>query len=254
MNIDATTKWPPPARRRIYLMRHGDVDYFAPDGRPYRPATVPLNADGRLQAETAGRELAPVPLDRVVTSGLRRSVETAELVTKERGLIPGTQARLREIEPGQLLRSDILRSLSQAQIEHAFLGSLDGGVTLDSPFLGGETFRELQERIHPCFDELLSDGNWRHLLIVAHGVVNRVLLARVLGSSLANIGTIEQDAGCLNVIDVDDSGRFLLRLLNHSPLNAMKIGIELTTMERLYQQFLDGQDMLRLSRPSETGG
>src|ERR1700688_1940002 len=79
MTPNATKKWPPAPRRRVYLMRHGDVDYFAPDGRPYPPATVPLNDEGRLQAAAAGRELAIVPLDRAVTSGLRRSVETATI-------------------------------------------------------------------------------------------------------------------------------------------------------------------------------
>ena len=57
---------------------------------------------------------------------------------------------------------------------------------------------------------------------VADGVVNRVLLTRMLGSGVGGVGAIEQDAGCLNVIDVDDQGRFLVRLLNHSPLNALK--------------------------------
>src|SRR5437016_6299735 len=103
MTPNATKKWPPPPRRRIYLMRHGDVDFFAPDGRPYRPATVPLNDDGRRQAETAGRELAAVPLDRVVTSGLRRSVETAQFVLGSRGLTLESIPELREIEAGRLL-------------------------------------------------------------------------------------------------------------------------------------------------------
>ena len=63
-------------------------------------------------------------------------------------------------------------------------------------------------------------------------------LARMLGATTSGIGAFEQDAGCLNVIDVDDNGRFLVRLLNHSPLNALKLGVEWTTMERLYGQYL----------------
>jgi probable phosphoglycerate mutase len=216
-------------------MRHGDVDYFAADGRVYRPATVPLNADGRLQAEAAGRELATVPLDRVVTSGLRRSVETAELVLSGRALAVENRAELREIEPGKLLSS---LTASPEEIAQGFLGALDVGVTRDTRFLGGETFGEVADRVWPCFESLLGDRDWRHLLIVAHGVVNRVLLARMLGSDMAGVSAFEQDAGCLNVIDVTEDGRFLVRLLNHSPLNALKVGVELTTMERLYEQYL----------------
>ena len=48
-------------------------------------------------SEAAGRELAAVPLDRVVTSGLRRSVETAQLVVGSRALTLESIPELREI-------------------------------------------------------------------------------------------------------------------------------------------------------------
>ncbi len=142
---------------------------------------------------------------------------------------------LREIEPGRLLTK---LAGSPAEIAHAFLGAIDGEVTRDTRFLDGETFGAVTDRVWPALESLLADRTWHHLLLVAHGVVNRVLLTRMLGSNLAGIGAFEQDAGCINVIDVDDAGRFLVRLLNHSPLNAMKGGVELTTMEWLYQQYL----------------
>ena len=43
-----------PKRRRIYLMRHGDVTYFDASGRAIDPETVPLNENGREQASAAG--------------------------------------------------------------------------------------------------------------------------------------------------------------------------------------------------------
>ncbi len=70
--MDPTEKLQQWKRRRIYLMRHGDVSYFDAAGRPFRPDTVPLNDAGRLQAEAAGRLLADVPIDRVVASDLPR--------------------------------------------------------------------------------------------------------------------------------------------------------------------------------------
>ena len=189
-------------------MRHGDVDYFAADGRAYHPATVALNAEGRLQAEAAGRELAALPLDRAVTSGLRRGVETAQLVLGAHRLTPEVRPDLREIEPGRLFSS---AHASPEEVADAFLGALDGNVTAETPFLGGETFGALAARVWPCFEALLAEHTWWHLLIVAHGVVNRMLLTRMLGSGIGGVGAIEQDAGCVNVIDVDDRGRFLVR-------------------------------------------
>lgn len=238
MDTDSTPRWTCPPRRRIYLMRHGDVDYFDANGRPFHPASVPLNAEGRRQAEAAGRLLADIPLDRVVTSGLPRAVETATLVLASRTLPLETRTELREIEPARL--ADLGDPLSPA-VEQAFLKALHPAVTPDCRFLGGESFGALLERTWPCFQQLLVESTWRHLLIVAHGVVNITLLSHLLGGGFAGIGTLEQDNGCINMLDVEEGGRCLVRLLNYSPLNPLKVGADLTSMERLYVQFMRGR-------------
>jgi phosphoserine phosphatase len=232
MADNATEKWPPLPRRRVYLMRHGEVDYFDANGRPFPPHSVPLNAEGREQAQAAARALAPIPLDRVLTSGLRRTVETATLTVEGRGLALEERSELREIEPGRL------RDLAPGAAERAFLGALSENLGADDRFLGGETFGALADRVWPCFQGILADATWQHLLIVAHGVVNRVLLCRLLGSGVSGLGALEQDAGCINVLDIDSAGRCLVRLVNHTPANALKIGMGLSTMERLYAQYL----------------
>ncbi len=54
-------------RRRIYLMRHGHVDYFASEVvRTGNAHDVVLTAQGRMEASAAGRALANVALDRAI--------------------------------------------------------------------------------------------------------------------------------------------------------------------------------------------
>src|SRR5438132_1734681 len=89
-------------RRRIYLLRHGEVSYFDTQGRPFHPATVPLNVEGRLQAEAAAGELANVAFDRAVSSTLLRSAETATAIVAGRPLVLETREELCEIQPGRL--------------------------------------------------------------------------------------------------------------------------------------------------------
>ena len=48
----------PLARKRVVLMRHGEVRYFEADGRPVDPRTVALTEDGRRQAAAAAAMLA----------------------------------------------------------------------------------------------------------------------------------------------------------------------------------------------------
>lgn len=230
--MDATEKWSRPTRRRIYLLRHGDVSYFDERGKPLRPATVPLNQQGRLQAEAVGRVLADVPLDRVVASDLIRSTETANLVLAGRPLPRlETCAEFREIEPGRLA------DIPTAGVEQAFLLAFSGGIDRNTCFLAGETFGSLVDRVLGSLRRLLAEPDWQQLLLVAHGGVNRTILAHALGFDLQGFGAFEQDPGCINILDVDSAGRWLIRLVNYTPYNPSKNGIELTTMEGLYLQY-----------------
>src|ERR1700712_4468551 len=69
------------SRRRIYLMRHGHVDYLAKHVVASGQINiVPLTRRGRLQAEAAGVALSHVALDRAVCSGYPRTHETASHV------------------------------------------------------------------------------------------------------------------------------------------------------------------------------
>ena len=52
------------------------------------------------------------------------------------------------------------------------------------------------------------------MLLVAHGAVNRVILADVLDLDLHGIGHIEQDACCINLLDFDEQGSGIVRLVN----------------------------------------
>jgi probable phosphoglycerate mutase len=226
------SSWEPPPRRRLYLLRHGDVDYFDGAGKPVPPDNVPLNDAGRRQAEATARDFAEVPFDRIVCSGLPRTAQTAEIIVGGRNLVIETESALREIQPGKL------RDLPAGDLHQHFVDVFTSSIDRTTRFLGGETFGALQDRVMPAFAQLLADASWRHLLMVAHGGVNRVVLAHCLGLGLEGIGVMEQDPCCVNLIDVGEGGRFVVRLVNHTCYNTAKCGLELTTMERLFLQFL----------------
>ena len=71
-------------RRRIYLMRHGEVRYFDDQGRVVHPKFVELTDQGRAQAARMGELLADVPFDRALSTGLPRTKQTAQ------GVLAGT--------------------------------------------------------------------------------------------------------------------------------------------------------------------
>ncbi|MBY0587139.1 histidine phosphatase family protein [bacterium] len=223
-----------PRRRRIYLMRHGEVQYFDGTGQPFRPDEVPLTDRGHAQAAAAREWIARVELDRAIVSPLRRTKETAAGVLGSRDLPVIEMEDLKEISPGKL--RDL--PMDPASIQRIFTQAFGVSLTPDETFLGGETFGSLLARIDRAIERLLADDSWKNLLIVAHGGVNRAILARALGSGLASFGRLEQEPCCLNIIDVDEQGRMLVRMINFSASNPIQLGSRLTTMEELFAQYL----------------
>jgi probable phosphoglycerate mutase len=236
MPPDASEMWTaPPLRRRIYLMRHADVSYVEA-GRAVRPESVPLTTRGQEQARAAAVVLAGVAFDRAITSGLIRTRATAELVLSGRAVPVEEDPRWREIETGKLAD---LGELSPARIRAAILGALPANLAPEQRFLAGETFALLGQRVQEAWHGLLARSDWRNILIVSHGIVNRVLLAWLLGAPLGAVGKLEQDACCINLIEVDEAGLPLVRLVNFTPANPLKLGMNLSTLEGLARQFAD---------------
>lgn len=224
-------------RRRLLLMRHGAVDYFDAQGRPYPPDDVPLTAQGVAQARAIGASLAAggIPIDRALTSGLARTRETAQQVLEAARLSPPLEhwADLQEIRGGRLsaIRDDDLRD--------AFIAAFEGPVPRDTRFLGGETVGELTDRVLPALQRLLADDGWDTALLVAHGGVNRAVLSWFLTGRHEFLGGLAQDAGCLNVIDVGATpATSVVRVVNFCPLDTLRTETRLSTMEELLQKYL----------------
>lgn len=234
----AEDPWPPLPRRRVFLMRHADVEYFDATGRPFRPETVPLTGRGREQARATGTALAEVPFDRVITSGLRRTEETASLVLTGREVLREQEPRLREIETGRM--SEWERATGAA-VRDAILRSLGEDLSPESRFLAGETFASAHARVRAVWHDLLARRDWNTLLVVAHGVVNRLLLGELLGLPLPALGRLEQDACGLNLVEVDAAGVPLVRLLNFTAHDPGKQTLVLSTLEGLYDQYHRGR-------------
>jgi probable phosphoglycerate mutase len=222
------------ARRRIYLLRHGEVSYFDSSGNPYHPEEVPLNEVGRTQATAAGEALGKAAVDLVVTSGLPRTLQTAQLALgqMEADCEPESIGELREIMPGDAFKS------TEKGADLAFADSMRKSLTRDTEFLGGETFGSLEDRVAPAFEALAAREDWTELLLVAHGGTNRMILSKALGGGLETFGRLEQDAGCINIIDLDADGTCLLRLINYTPGSPVKDGMRRTTMEEIYMTSL----------------
>ncbi len=217
-------------------MRHGSVTYFDTAGKPVLPETVPLNELGRAQATAAGRAFAAeqIVFDRVIVSGLPRTVETATRVLAETGqqIAPDTWPELEEIRGGRL------STIADADLKAAFTGAFEGMVSEDKRFLGGESVGELMDRIHPAITKLRADAGWSTALLVLHGGVNCAILSLALTGQRMFLGALAQTAGCINALDVGhDEADWVIRFMNYSPPGPLQDDARATTMEQLYDQY-----------------
>ncbi len=223
-------------RRRIFLMRHGSVTYFDTAGKPYLPETVPLNEDGRAQADAAGRAFAAagVGFDRVIVSGLPRTVETAArlLAVTGQAIAPEVWPELEEIRGGRL------SAIPTDELRRAFTGAFEGLVAAEQRFLGGESVGELMDRVHPAIERLRADASWDTVLLVLHGGVNCAILSLALTGQRLFLGGLAQAPGCINALDVGEDERdWVVRCVNHSPPDPLQPTARATTMEILFEQY-----------------
>ena len=223
-------------RRRVYLMRHGSVTYFDAAGKPVLPESVPLNELGRAQATAAGRLFAQeqIRFDRVIVSGLPRTLETATRVLAEtaQDIQVETWPELEEIRGGRL------SAIPDTELLAAFTGAFEGMVGEDKRFLGGESVGELMDRIHPAIDRLRADKTWDTVLLVLHGGVNCAILSLALTGQRMFLGALAQTAGCINALDVGMEERdWVLRFMNYAPPAPLQGELRSTTMEQLYEQY-----------------
>lgn len=182
----------------LYLIRHAATAQN--ESRPVilqgRGIDGPLSATGRNQAREVAQILSRFPLNRVIASPMLRAQQTAAEIASPHGLSVETNSMLHEVDVGrwegysweQIMRQD-------AEVYARFMAD-----PATVPYHGGESFQDVLQRTKPALLDLLTRYEGESLAVVAHCVVNRVLLADLLHVPLRYARNIHQSNCCVNVI------------------------------------------------------
>jgi alpha-ribazole phosphatase len=194
---------------RIYLIRHGQV--VGHDQPRYNGhADVGLTEHGLQQYYGLREYFSNVELSACYSSDLSRCRTGAEIIAGIKGIAPEYRSQLRELNIG------IWEGMTWQEITERWpmewQARLDDLVNYRVP--QGENLLDLQGRVMPVLDEIVAKHKGENVLVVGHGGVNRVILLNAIGASLANVFNIEQNYGCLNIIDYYADGRATVKLLN----------------------------------------
>lgn len=194
---------------RLYLIRHGEVQGHQQQ-RYNGQADVPLTPLGEAQFGLLKARLDKKPLAAVYTSDLQRCRFGADLIGADRGLSPVARSELRELNIGHWegLTWDDIRQRYPDEWRARLLDILHYQVP------GGESLLQLSERLLPVIREIVARHLGEEVMLVAHGGVNRVILLDAIGAPFDRLFSLEQDFGCLNIIDYYADGPAVVRLLN----------------------------------------
>ena len=181
---------------RLYLVRHGQVA----DGHTHRyhgNNDIGLSEQGVRQLERLADQLTSAPLAAVYASDLMRSREGAEILCRGRDLALQTIPEFREIHFGvwEGLTFEEITERHPEELEARF------GDLANYRIPGGESLTDVHDRVLPKLKEILSRHHGQALALVAHAGVNRVILSEALGLPLTHLFRLDQNYGCLNIID-----------------------------------------------------
>lgn len=166
----------------IYLARHGETVWNR-DQRFQGQLDSPLTPRGLDQARRMGATLAQRIRERagwtIIASPLGRAQHTARIVA---GILDIAEPRIES--DGRLAEVDFgsWAGLSHEEIEACSPGALDGSTRHDWYFRApdGETYAAVRGRIAAWLAETAAREK---LIVVAHGVTNRILRGIYLGLS-----------------------------------------------------------------------
>jgi 2,3-bisphosphoglycerate-dependent phosphoglycerate mutase len=175
---DEATKHETPSTKhpeRVWLVRHAEA--AAPTMFHGFESDIELGEHGHRQARAAAEWFALLRPTAVISSAMRRAVETATPIAAACGVPHLQEPLLHERRVGALSR----RPRSEADaIWNETITRWTAGETAYS-FPGMESFDELRDRVLPAFRRVVEAHPGGRVVIVAHGVVCKVLLLSLLG-------------------------------------------------------------------------
>jgi len=184
---------------KLFLIRHGQTSWNV-EGRYQGDQDIELNSTGIMQAGLAAKYLSRVGFSNIYSSPLSRTMETARIINRRRGLEIKVMQDLKEMDFGKW------EGMKFEEINSTY--NIDYQKWLEDPYhnrpTGGEDFQELTDRTTAAIDRILaenSDGS--SVAVSTHGGVILSLLVHWLQIPLDRWKSIIQRQAAINIAVID---------------------------------------------------
>jgi broad specificity phosphatase PhoE len=162
---------------RVWLIRHGQTDWNQ-DGRWQGQLDIPLNEEGKRQAELLAESLRDRGISAVYTSDLMRARHTAETIARRLNVPLHNDPRWREMNLG------VFQGLTLEQIEARYpidvIEMRTNYLTYQSP--QGESRLMMQERAFAALQDAMKASNGAaeaRFAVVSHGGTIKILMQKL---------------------------------------------------------------------------
>lgn len=201
----------------MFLVRHGATDFNLKQPTVLQGSGIngPLAAIGREQATLTGEFLRRYSFDAVYASPMVRAMETAQIIQPGREITPVPE--IVEADVGRWLGRD-WEDIKAAEPEAYRLHLEDPSV---HPYPEGESATDVAHRTVPALMNLLEQNLGNRILVVAHNIVIRVMVAHLYAIPLKQMRTIRQDNCAVNVIRLQGDKRELVTANSTFHLDAL---------------------------------
>ena len=154
---------------KIYVMRHGQTDWNI-ERKIQGRTDIELNETGKQQAKQAQKEVEKYNIDVILCSPLKRTKETARIVSEGKNIEIIYRDELLERNFGDLEGKSPFK-------EPLFANDEFYNYTKNIEMKNVETVRELCDRVWGLLDEIEKTYPDKNVLLVTHGGTGRVIKA-----------------------------------------------------------------------------
>jgi 2,3-bisphosphoglycerate-dependent phosphoglycerate mutase len=185
----------------VYLIRHAET--ARPDVFHGWESDADLGARGYRQAAALGPVVAALKPDVLVSSNMLRARRTAEAIARACQLPIQIEPDLHERKVGAMQGTPVHGHLG---VWPDTLARWVAGETWYAPE-GMESFDQVRDRVLPVWDRVTLENQGKTIVIVAHGIVCRVILVSVIaGYNAADWPRLGRIANA-SISEVAGSGR-----------------------------------------------
>ncbi len=211
----------------ILIIRHGETDWNV-ENRCQGWRNIPLNANGKSQTVDTLKAIRNIHISKIYSSPLIRAYEMAYKISKVKKVPLFVIDDLKEVNFGiwEGKKIDFIKQKFQS-LYHIWVTQPE-----KICFPNGENLKAFSQRVIKSFNKIVNENlkinndkklfskinnnslEKTKILIISHGMVNRIILCKILGLSIGQFRYLSNDNASISEIEVNSEGKLSLKRIN----------------------------------------